>query len=104
MVLPALVAAIMVCTEEICNRELKNGLGGAWSKHVFRIQSRFPLLPRQSNHDIVLCDGSLFMLFLLKRRESIGRERLTTLSHRALMSRGPTNLRLRAKCGQGHGQ
>lgn len=58
MVMPALVTEIMVCTEEMCNRQFKNGFGGAWPKHVFRIRSRCPVLLRQSNHDIVLCDGS----------------------------------------------
>ena len=58
MLMPAFVAGIMVCTEEICNRQIKNGFGGAWSKHVFRIRTRCSVLPGQPNHDIVLCDGS----------------------------------------------
>jgi len=58
MVMPTFVAEIMVCPDEICIRQIKNGFGGAWSKHVFRIRTRCPVLPRQPNHDIVLCDGS----------------------------------------------
>jgi len=103
MAMPALVAEIMVCTEEICNRS-RMGLVA----HGQNTCSGYgvAVLSCHDNQTMTLCYVTvvLFMLFPLKRRESIGRERLTTLSHRALMSRGPTNLRLRAKCGQGHGR